>query len=61
MTKHALDFYASRQRGVIERIEDNDLLRFIENKFTVAFIDVNTDSLSVDTYKDLERVRKIIS
>ena len=61
LTKHALDFYASRQRGVIERIEDNDLLRFIENKFTVAFIDVNTDSLSVDTYKDLERVRKIIS
>lgn len=61
LTKPALDFYANTARGLLEITEDNDLLRFIENKWDVKFVDVDTHSLSVDTVKDLEAVRKLIS
>lgn len=56
----ALEFYNTTQRGAIESIEDIDLMRFIENNEEVYFIDVESDTLSVDTEKDLEQVNKII-
>jgi 3-deoxy-manno-octulosonate cytidylyltransferase (CMP-KDO synthetase) len=56
----ALTFYNNTQRGVIETIEDIDLMRFIENNKEVHFIDVESDTLSVDTEKDLEQVKIII-
>ncbi len=55
--KAALDFYHNTKRGTMERAEDNDFIRFLENDEDVQFIEVKTESLSVDTKKDLERVR----
>ena len=46
--------------GSIEGIEDIDHLRFIENGKSMLFTYVDSDSLSVDTPKDLEKVRMII-
>ncbi|HEO8419444.1 TPA: 3-deoxy-manno-octulosonate cytidylyltransferase [Yersinia enterocolitica] len=57
-TKNALKFYHETERGVLEAAEDNDFIRFIENGIDVWFIEVKTNSLSVDTPKDLERVKK---
>lgn len=57
----ALQFYVNTTRGIIEKIEDIDLLRFIENNKKVIFIDIDCDTLSVDTPKDLRRVIEIIS
>ena len=58
--KSALDFFVSTPMGKYERIEDIDHLRFIENGKDVNFIQILSDSLSVDTKNDLERVRTIL-
>lgn len=58
--KAALDFFVSTPMGSIEKIEDIDHLRFLENGIDLKFNYVNSDSISVDTPKDLEKVRKII-
>lgn len=42
-----------------EEIEDVEILRFIENGYKVLFVEVESNSLAVDTKNDLERVRQI--
>jgi 3-deoxy-manno-octulosonate cytidylyltransferase (CMP-KDO synthetase) len=59
-SKAALDFFASTKAGCIEKIEDVTLLRFLENRIPMKFKLVNTNALSVDTPRDLEKVREII-
>jgi 3-deoxy-manno-octulosonate cytidylyltransferase (CMP-KDO synthetase) len=56
----ALEFYCNSPRGKIESIEDIEILRFIENGYKVQFIEVDSDTVAVDTKNDLEKVRKII-
>lgn len=56
----ALEFYANTPAGQLESIEDIVLLRFVEHGFDVHFTLVDSDALSVDTIKDLEKVRLII-
>lgn len=59
--KKMLDFYKSSTPGYLEKIEGIDTLRFIDYDKKLKFIYVeNCESLSVDTEKDLEVVRKII-
>lgn len=60
LNKRALDFYNTTKRGIIESIEDNDLIRYLENGYNVSMIDVECDVLSVDTEKDLEIVRTLM-
>lgn len=60
-SKSALDFFVNTPQGVIEKIEDIDHLRFVENGKVLRFIEVDSESLSVDTYKDLEKVRLLMS
>lgn len=59
-TKKGLDFFQNTKMGVIEKIEDIDHLRFIENNKSIYFTEINSSSISVDTTKDLEKVRKIV-
>jgi 3-deoxy-manno-octulosonate cytidylyltransferase (CMP-KDO synthetase) len=56
----ALQFYCKSPRGKIESIEDIEILRFIENGYKVQFIEVNSDTVAVDTPNDLEKVRTIM-
>lgn len=58
--REALDFFVSKPMGSIERVEDIDHLRFLENGVDLHFNYVESDSISVDTPKDLEKVRKMI-
>ena len=58
--KKALDFFVNNKIGVIEKVEDIDHIRFLENGIKIYFKEVKSDSLSVDTPKDLEKVIKII-
>lgn len=59
----ALKFYCEYGekygKAKLESIEDIELLRFIENGYKVQFVEVDSDSVAVDTPKDLERVREI--
>lgn len=59
--KAALDFFVSQSAGEMEKIEDVTLLRFLENHIKIKTTVVNSGSLSVDTEKDLEKVRKIMA
>lgn len=59
--KRALDFFVHTPMGVYEKIEDIDHLRFIENKKVLHLTEVESESLSVDTKSDLEKVIQIIS
>ncbi len=58
--KKALDLFVNKKMGTLEKIEDIDHLRFIENGVNIYFKEVDSDSLSVDTKKDLEKVINII-
>ena len=58
--KKCLDLFVSKKMGELERIEDIDHIRFIENGVNLYFKEVKSDSLSVDTPKDLEKVIAMI-
>ena len=56
-----LDFYAASKPGRLERIEGIDTLRFLDYGKELRLIPVEyMESLSVDTEKDLERVREMM-
>lgn len=59
--KEALDFYRNSERGRLESIEDMEMLRMLENHKYVKVVEVETESMSVDTYKDLERIRAALA
>ena len=59
-SKKALEMYAHTEKSVIEKAEENDLLRFIENGVPVKVICSPYKTISVDTEKDLEEVRSIL-
>lgn len=59
--KATLDTFVKFPMGTLEKIEDIDHLRFIENGIPLYFTHVESESLSVDTPKDLEYVRRIIA
>jgi 3-deoxy-manno-octulosonate cytidylyltransferase (CMP-KDO synthetase) len=56
----ALEFFANTPKGYNEKIEDVNELRFIEHGKKIKMIKVKANSLSVDTKKDLEKIRLII-
>lgn len=59
--KKMLDFYAGTKPGRLERIEGIDTLRFLDYGKELKVIPVeNLKTMSVDTEKDLEYVRKVI-
>ena len=59
-TPDALEFFNKSERGKIESIEDIEILRFIENGWKVKFVEVNSDTVAVDTPNDLQKVIKIM-
>lgn len=59
-SKEGLDFFNSTPMGEIEKIEDIDHIRFLENGKEIYFQEINSDSISVDTPKDLEKVRLLM-
>lgn len=59
-TKESLDFFVKTPKGILETTEDIDHLRFIENGKDIYFKEVKSNSISVDTPKDLEKVRELI-
>ena len=58
--KKALDFFASTEKGPYETVEDVNEIRFLENGKKIKMIEVESESLSVDTPKDLEHIRDIV-
>lgn len=59
-TPRALSAFKNMERGTSELAEDIELLRFIENRMIVHMIEVEQDTVAVDTPQDLELVRTMI-
>lgn len=63
-TPEALKFYCDYGKkfgkAKIEAVEDIEILRFIENGYRVQYIEVNSDTIAVDTPNDLQRVIEFI-
>lgn len=54
------DYGKKYGKAKIEAIEDIEILRFIENGYKVQYVEVDSDTIAVDTEKDLEKVRMIV-
>lgn len=59
--KAALELFVNSEPGIMEQIEDLVALRFFENGCPMKYTLVESNSLSVDTPKDLEKVRLIMA
>ena len=59
-SKKALVFFNETPKSKLEKAEENDLMRFVENGIPVKMIVSEYKTISVDTPKDLEMVRQII-
>lgn len=55
----ALKYFCTTERSKIEKIEDIEILRFIEGGYKVQYVEVDSDTIAVDTEKDLEKVVSI--
>lgn len=60
-SKKALEFYNSTPKSILEKAEENDLMRFVENGIPVIMTVSNYKTISVDTPKDLVLVRQLLS
>lgn len=47
-------------KSKLESIEDIEILRLIENGYPVKYVEVNSNTVAVDTPKDLQRVRELM-
>lgn len=54
----ALEFYHNTPRGPIEKVEENDSFRFIENDVPIYYYNCHCKSLSVDNRKDILAVEE---
>lgn len=57
-TPKILQYYHDTPRGPIEKIEENDSFRFLENHVPIYYYNCHCTSLSVDTHKDIAAVEK---
>ncbi|MEH6595066.1 MAG: 3-deoxy-manno-octulosonate cytidylyltransferase [Colwellia polaris] len=56
-SKAHLEFFSSqRMKTPIEKVEDIEILRFLENDITVKMIEVESSSVAVDVPSDVEKV-----
>lgn len=58
--KDALNYFAKTKAGRLERAEGLEMIRFLENHKKVYTVYVDSKSMSVDTYKDLNRIKETL-
>ena len=54
------EYGLNKGKAKMEEIEDIEILRFIENGYRVKYVEVNSNSVAIDTPKDLQKVNKIV-
>lgn len=52
--------YGELKMGPLEKAEEIELLRLVEHGYKIRISEVESETVAVDTYKDLERVRRVI-
>lgn len=59
--KPALEFYVTHDQTEIEKIEDIGSIRFLEYGIRIHYDLVQSNSLSIDTPRDIEKIREVIA
>lgn len=52
--------YSELEMGPLEKAEEIELLRLVEHGYKIRISEISSETIAVDTYKDLERVRAYI-
>ncbi|MCD7816536.1 MAG: 3-deoxy-manno-octulosonate cytidylyltransferase [Bacteroides sp.] len=60
LSKEALLFFSSADRTKNEKIEDIEMLRFLENGYRIKIYPVNSKSIGVDNPEDIIKVENIL-
>ena len=60
-SKKALEFYNATPKSLLEKAEENDMMRFVENDHKVHAILSPYKTISVDTPKDRVEVEEILT
>ncbi|MEQ3307458.1 3-deoxy-manno-octulosonate cytidylyltransferase [Fusobacterium varium] len=55
--KKTLLEYGKLEMGPLEKAEEIELLRLVEHGYKIRIAEVKSETIAVDTYKDLERIR----
>ena len=55
------EFRSWSKKAQFETIEDIEILRFLEKGFNIKMIELDSNTIAVDTMDDLNRVKMIIS
>ena len=53
-------FYKLKQKSVLEKIEDIEILRFFDLNIKIKMIRLNKNTIAVDEKKDIRKVEKIL-
>lgn len=61
LTRNALRRFCRSRRGLAETAEDIEILRFVENGIKVQMVEIEKDTVAVDTPSDLEQVKEILT
>jgi 3-deoxy-manno-octulosonate cytidylyltransferase (CMP-KDO synthetase) len=60
-SKEQLEFFSGfNQKSLNENVEDIEILRFLENDYTVDMVKVSAGSLAIDILEDVEKVTKVL-
>ncbi|WP_304206938.1 3-deoxy-manno-octulosonate cytidylyltransferase [Fusobacterium perfoetens] len=52
--------YGKLEMGPLEKAEEIELLRLVEHGYKIRIAEVDSETIAVDTYKDLERIRQYL-
>lgn len=58
ITREALLFYSNTKRTTIEKIEDIEMLRFLESGYKIKFVTVKSSTIGVDRPEDIKKVEE---
>lgn len=56
LTREALTFFATSARTTIEKIEDIEMMRFLESGYQIHFVTVQSSTIGVDSPEDIKKV-----
>lgn len=60
LSKDALLFFSGAERGYLEKIEDIEMLRFLENGREIRILEVESESIGVDHEEDIRKVEAVM-
>ena len=55
-----IKFYSKKKKGTIEKLEDIEILRFLELGVKIKMVKLNSNTVAVDEIKDVYKAEKLL-